>query len=70
MPSEINSKEVLQAAVEHRVAFVPGESFFPCGGGQNTMRLNFSNATPDKIREGIMRLGHVMAEFMEERVPA
>ncbi len=70
MPREMDAKEVLRAAVEQKVAFVPGESFFATGGGKNTMRLNFSASTPEQIREGIMRLGHVLTEQMEERVPA
>jgi DNA-binding transcriptional MocR family regulator len=28
------------------------------------MRLNFSNATPEQIREGITRLGGVLHEVM------
>ncbi len=38
------------------MAFVPGASFYPCGGGERTMRLNFSYAAPDVIEEGIKRL--------------
>jgi 2-aminoadipate transaminase len=57
---------VLKAAIEQKVAFVPGESFYPTGGGHNTMRLNFSNATPEKIMEGISRLGKVLYEKMGE----
>jgi 2-aminoadipate transaminase len=30
------------------------------GGGHNTMRINFSNANPENIREGIRRLGQVL----------
>ncbi len=70
LPESMDTKEVLRAAVEQKVAFVPGESFFPCGGGNNTMRLNFSYSTPETIREGIARLGHVLGELMEEHVPA
>ena len=33
-----------------------------CGGGENTMRLNFSNATPEMITEGIRRLGALLHE--------
>jgi 2-aminoadipate transaminase len=43
---------------------VPGASFYPCGGGENTMRLNFSNATPDKINEGIARLARVVRTLL------
>jgi 2-aminoadipate transaminase len=60
LPEGLDSEDVLKAAVEQKVAFVPGASFHPCGGGKNTMRLNFSNASSEKIREGIARLGSVL----------
>jgi len=43
-------------AIKHHVAFVPGSVFFPCGGGQNTMRLNFTHTSHEKIDEGVARL--------------
>ena len=66
LPESLRSTDVLKAAIEQKVAFVPGESFYPTGGGHNTMRLNFSNATPEKIMEGIARLGRVLYEKMGE----
>jgi 2-aminoadipate transaminase len=60
LPAHINAADVLQAAIQQKVAFVPGEPFFPLGGGHNTMRINFSNANPENIREGIRRLGQVL----------
>ena len=36
---------------------MPGRDFFPDGGGDNQIRLNFSNTTVEAIREGIPRLG-------------
>jgi 2-aminoadipate transaminase len=62
LPERLNAAEVLAVAIEKKVAFVPGDPFFPCGGGHNTMRLNFSNAKPENIRTGIARLGQVLAE--------
>jgi len=50
------------------VAFVPGEPFHPNGGGRNTMRLNFSNASPEMITEGIHRLGNVLHEKINQPV--
>jgi len=55
-PEQLDSLELLARAVQHNVAFVPGRDFFPAGGGANFMRLNFSNAAPAKIREGVGRL--------------
>ncbi|MDZ4160188.1 MAG: aminotransferase, partial [Anaerolineaceae bacterium] len=61
-PELINTTEMLKDAVEARVAYVPGEYFYPCEGGTNTMRLNFSNATPERINEGIARLGRIVRQ--------
>ena len=55
-PPEVDTGELLQAAIEHKVMFVPGRDFVPDGSGRNFMRLNFSNAAPAKIEEGIARL--------------
>jgi 2-aminoadipate transaminase len=60
LPEHLNSADVLQTAIEQKVAFVPGGPFYATGGGHNTMRLNFSNATNEKIEEGIQRLGKVI----------
>ena len=56
-PECLDSLELLTRAVQHNVAFVPGRDFFPAGGGANFMRLNFSNSAPERIREGVGRLG-------------
>jgi 2-aminoadipate transaminase len=66
LPENMNSSDVLRVAIERKVAFVPGAPFYPGGGGHNTMRINFSNATPEQIREGIARLGQVLREKMGE----
>ena len=69
-PESLNTADVLKEAVKRKVAFVPGEPFHPNGGGHNTMRLNFSNASPEMIAEGIHRLGDVLHEMLRSPVPA
>ena len=64
LPKYLSSADVLKRSLEQKVAFVPGEPFHPNGGGHNTMRLNFSNATPEKIQEGIRRLGEAIFEVI------
>jgi 2-aminoadipate transaminase len=61
-PEHINTMELLETAVENKVAYVPGTVFYPDETGLNTLRLNFSNAKPDRIVEGIKRLGKVLEE--------
>jgi 2-aminoadipate transaminase len=64
LPEEINTTEFMKVALEEKVAFVPGASFYPDEPDLNTMRLNFSYCRPDVIREGIQRLGRaIMREF-------
>jgi len=66
LPEGVDSSEILQKAVQRKVAFVPGGPFHANGGGKNTMRLNFSNAQPEMIREGIARLGQVLKEELKD----
>ena len=62
MPESFNATEVFQKAVEAGVAYVPGTHFYPYGGHHNTFRLNFSNSTPDQIREGMAKLRKLFEE--------
>ncbi len=66
LPEEMNSARLLEAALRQKVAFVPGDAFFAgsADSAENNryLRLNFSNAKPDMIVEGIRRLGQVIKE--------
>jgi DNA-binding transcriptional MocR family regulator len=53
---EIDATHLLRRALERKVSFVPGEEFQLTGQGANTLRLNFSNAKPHLIQEGVERL--------------
>ena len=64
LPDCLNSQDLFKDAVAEKVAFVPGDSFYAEGGGFNTMRLNFSNAIPEKINEGIFRLSNVLKKHL------
>jgi 2-aminoadipate transaminase len=64
LPPGYDAAALLPEALAQKVAFVPGAPFHANGGGQNTFRLNFSNATPEQIEQGIARLGKVLAARM------
>lgn len=55
-PEKLDALELLQRAIGQKVAFVPGRDFFPADGGRNFLRLNYSNSSPERIREGVARL--------------
>ncbi len=62
LPEYMDAAELLKKAIDKKVAFVPGAAFHPTGGGNNTMRINFSYSKPDVIREGITRLGLLLRD--------
>ena len=65
LPKGFDTTALLEEAIRERVAFVPGAAFYPCGGGEESMRLNFSYAPPDVIEEGISRLAKVIRRRKE-----
>ena len=69
LPKGINCMRLFDDAVKHNVAFVPGHPFFAEGDAGSHMRLNFSNATPEMIREGIRRLSIAVAHEVEHASP-
>lgn len=56
LPQQLNATELFSSAVEAGVAYVPGTYFYPFGGHHNTLRLNFSNSTPEQIGVGMEKL--------------
>jgi 2-aminoadipate transaminase len=62
LPENVNGTKLLEVALRERVAFVPGAPFFTVEGRENFIRLNFSNSNPEKIVEGISRLGKVIGQ--------
>src|SRR5918992_1794897 len=62
LPDYIDTGDLLAKALRQNVAFVPGVAAFTDGRGTSSMRLNFSGVGIEEIREGIARIGEVVAE--------
>ena len=60
LPAHMNADELFYEAIKENVAYVIGSAFHCDGGGQNTMRLNFSYPNEEQIEEGIKRLAKVI----------
>ncbi|MEM7520965.1 MAG: PLP-dependent aminotransferase family protein [Pseudomonadota bacterium] len=57
LPAGMDGGRLLQSALANqKVAFVPGQAFFPDGSAANTLRLSFSLADDAEISEGVRRL--------------
>jgi 2-aminoadipate transaminase len=64
VPQGADTIELLREVTRRKVAFVPGAPFWVGKDVRNTMRLNFSNASEERIREGIERLGESLKTLM------
>jgi len=62
--SEEKMKELQMKCIAKNVAFVAGGSFFPNGGHENTLRLNYSCMPEEKIVFGITTLCQTIKECM------
>jgi 2-aminoadipate transaminase len=63
LPKGIDTMALLDRAVsEEKVAFVPGRAFtVEPSAASRSMRLSFSNVTPERIDEGVAALGRIVA---------
>ncbi len=64
LPEGISTMDLFPKALERGVAFVPGDPFYAEPGARSTMRLNFTNADEQTIRDGIQKLGEVIAQAL------
>jgi 2-aminoadipate transaminase len=68
LPGGVDARELLRRSLTRQVAFVPGGSFFPNEQRRNTARLNFSNVSPERIREAVRRIAAELRGMMREDV--
>lgn len=60
MPEGFDAVRFYDRALDAGVAYVAGEFFHPDGNGKNTMRMNFSFMSPQKIKEGVELLARLL----------
>ena len=60
MPEGFDAVKFYDKALDAGVAYVAGEFFHPDGSGKNTMRMNFSFMSPQKISEGVKLLASLL----------
>ncbi|MGB9990821.1 aminotransferase-like domain-containing protein [Massilia sp. SM-13] len=60
LPKHINAMELLDEAIQNKVAFVPGAPFYANEPETNTLRLSFVTVPPERIRQGIEILGKLI----------
>lgn len=64
MPERFDSVAFYDTALDAGVAYVAGSFFHTDGAGRNTMRLNFSFMTPERIEKGIVLLAELLRKSL------
>jgi 2-aminoadipate transaminase len=64
LPENASTRHLLELALQSKIAFVPGGSFFPNNPKENTLRLNYSNMSEERIDAGLQTLGGILKEYL------
>ena len=67
LPEGVSARELLPAAVAAGVTFVPGTAFHADGGGDRSLRLNFTSSSLEQISKGIHILGGLVRKRISPR---
>ncbi len=62
LPDYIDTDDLLARVLRDNVAFVPGSAAYLDGRGHSSLRLNYSGARADDLREGVRRIGEAIKE--------
>ena len=62
LPEYMNSSELIDAAIDAGVAYIPGQYFFVDENVTNTMRLNFTTVNEEQIIKG----ANILKDFLEK----
>ena len=68
LPEYMDTLEMLNEAIELKVAYVIGSGFFYDGSGANAMRLNYSYPSEHQIVKGIGRLARIVKKRLRVSV--
>ena len=64
MPDGFDAVKFYDTALDAGVAYVAGEFFHPDGSGKNTMRMNFSFMSHERIADGVKLLAGLLAAHL------
>ena len=66
LPCEYDTGDLIHYASKEKVLYVPGKTFFVNGDGNHSMRLNYTNSSPEEIVTGMKRLGLSIAKYRND----
>lgn len=66
LPDELDAEDLMVAALERGVAFVPGTAFYSDGHGRQEARLSYCLPTEEELDRGGRILGELVTERLQE----
>jgi 2-aminoadipate transaminase len=66
LPHGLSSMTIFEEGVKRGVAVLPGLPFYVDGGGSDTIRMNFSTASEEQVKEGMVRLARVITNLQNK----
>ena len=60
LPEHMDDMTLLKSAIDLKMTFVPGSSYYAYGNVHNALRLSFTQPTPDDIVEAVHRMASVI----------
>ena len=60
LPKGLSSMKLFEDGIKNGVAVLPGIPFYAGDGGDDMIRLNFSNTSEENIKEGMNRLSEIL----------
>jgi DNA-binding transcriptional MocR family regulator len=60
LPEDVPAGRLAADAAREGVSYLPGEACSADGAGESHLRLNFTSQPPERIREGLARLGRAL----------
>jgi 2-aminoadipate transaminase len=60
LPKNINSRQLLERALEKDIIFVPGDTFYVSQPDTQTLRLNYSNVEEEEMRKAMLSLAEII----------
>jgi len=65
LPKGYDAQAILPLVIDRGAAVMPAATFFALGGGENSIRVAYSNNTPDRLQEGIRLLSDALREAQQ-----
>jgi 2-aminoadipate transaminase len=66
LPGGVSGRDLLREALSEGVSFVTGEIFYLDGRGKDHIRLSFASEPPNRLEEGVRRLGKALRRVQSE----